>query len=161
MAGGEETFQAYLGRQGLKTTRQRTAIAREFLSSHKHITAEGLHRFVSRKNPAIGLVTVYRTLKLLAQAGVAKERRFGANESCYEPAAAGGHHDHMICKICGKIFEFENVEIEGLQDRVAAEHGFLIQDHKLELYGVCRGCQGRRRAKPRTGMRGIGGTDNR
>lgn len=145
MAGGEEAFKAYLAGQGLKTTRQRTAIARELLSSHRHITAEDLHRSVSRRHPAIGLVTVYRTLKLLARAGVAKERRFGANESRYEPAAAGGHHDHMICNACGRIFEFENVEIEGLQDRVAGQHGFLIEDHKLELYGLCREC---RKVKP-------------
>ena len=148
MVGGEEAFQAYLGRLGLKKTRQRDAIVREFVKARRHITAEDLHRTVARRYPAVGLVTVYRTLKLLAQAGVAKERRFGANESRYEPVVGVGHHDHLICTACGGISEFENVEIEGLQDRVASQHGFLIQDHKLELYGLCRECR-----KPKRGTR--------
>ncbi len=147
MAGGEDAFQAYLGRRGLKRTRQRDAIVREFIKERRHMTAEDLHRAVARRNPAIGLVTVYRTLKLLAGAGFAKERRFGKAESCYEPVLGVGHHDHLICTACGRIFEFENVEIEGLQDRVASQHGFLIQDHKLELYGLCRDCREKKRGK--------------
>ncbi|OGW60481.1 MAG: hypothetical protein A2V83_09250 [Nitrospirae bacterium RBG_16_64_22] len=143
MVGGEEAFQAYLGRRGLKKTRQRDAIVREFVKARRHITAEDLHRTVARRHPAIGLVTVYRTLRLLEGAGLAKERRFGKTESCYEPVLGVGHHDHLICTACGGIFEFENVEIEGLQDRVASQHGFLIQDHKLEMYGICRECRKR------------------
>ena len=59
----------------------------------------------------------------------------------YEPPSSRGHHDHLICRGCGRIVEFENDQIESLQEKVARRHGFIVTDHRMELYGVCGGCR--------------------
>ncbi len=134
-------FQQHLARCGLKATRQRELIARAFFTTSTHISAEALYRRVSGRDPRIGLVTVYRTLKLLMEAGLAHERQFGEGRALFEHASSERHHDHMICTDCGKITEFENCKIEALQEQVARRFGFTLQYHKLELYGFCRDCK--------------------
>ena len=134
-------FQQYLIRSGLKATRQRHVIAKAFFGTDAHISAEALYRRVSGRDRRIGLVTVYRTLKLLMEAGLAHERQFGEGRALFEHASSDRHHDHMICTHCGEITEFENWEIEALQEQVARRLGFTIQHHKLELYGLCRDCR--------------------
>ena len=86
------------------------------------------------------MATVYRTMKLLVEAGIAHERRFEDSLTCYERADAE-HHDHLICTACNKIIEFEDPEIEERQEAVAAKYGFRISNHRLELYGLCAECQ--------------------
>jgi Fur family ferric uptake transcriptional regulator len=134
-------FQQHLTRAGLKATRQRELIVRAFFAINAHISAEALYRRVSGRDRRIGLVTVYRTLKLLKEAGLAHERQFGEGRALFEHASSDRHHDHMICTHCGKITEFENCEIEALQEQVARRLGFTLQYHKLELYGFCRECR--------------------
>ncbi|MDD5560150.1 Fur family transcriptional regulator [Candidatus Methylomirabilis sp.] len=133
-------FKQYLNRAGLKATRQRELIARAFFGTTTHVSAEGLYRRVGGRHPRIGLVTVYRTLKLLKDAGLAHERQFGDGRALFEHASSERHHDHIICTECGKITEFANSEIEALQEQVVRRLGFSIQYHKLELYGLCRDC---------------------
>jgi len=133
-------FHQYLARSGLKATRQRELIARAFFGTPTHISAEALYRRVNGRDRRIGLVTVYRTLKLLKDAGLAHERQFGEGRALFEHATKR-HHDHMICTYCGRITEFENCEIEELQEQVARRFGFTLQDHKLELYGLCQECR--------------------
>ena len=135
-----QRFQQHLTRAGLKATRQRELIARAFFATPSHISAEALYRRVNGRDRRIGLVTVYRTLKLLKQAGLAHERQFGEGRALFEHATKR-HHDHMICTHCGNITEFENCEIEELQEQVARRFGFTLQDHKLELYGQCSECR--------------------
>ncbi len=98
---------------------------------------------------------MYRTLKLLAEAGLAQERRFEDGFTRYEHASPDAHHDHLICTRCGAIIEFENERIEALQQDVARKNRFKVQSHKLELYGLCAGCQGKknRRSVVRTQKR--------
>lgn len=133
-------FQQYLHQAGLKATRQREVIARAFFATTTHVSAEGLYRQVGGRNPRIGLVTVYRTLKLLKNAGLAHERQFGDGRGLFEHASSERHHDHIICTECGKITEFASGEIEALQEQIVRRLGFSIQYHKLELYGRCRDC---------------------
>jgi|SRR3990172_1201338 len=137
----QQNFRQYLVLSGLKATRQRELIARAFFATNTHISAEALYRRVSGRDRRIGLVTVYRTLKLLKEAGLAHERQFGEGRALFEHASSERHHDHMICTHCGKITEFENCEIEELQEQVARRFGFTLQDHKLELYGRCKDCR--------------------
>lgn len=132
-------FQRYLADTGLKRTKQRELVARTFFSLGRHVSAADLHREVRKVDRRIGLVTVYRTLKVLREAGLAEERRFTPDFALFEPTPPR-HHDHMICTRCGRILEFENEAIEALQDDVARRAGFRILSHKLELYGRCRGC---------------------
>ena len=85
--------------------------------------------------------TVYRTLKLLTECGVAFERKFGDGLTRYELADETHHHDHLICVDCGKIIEFEEPKIEELQEKIAARYGFVLKTHKHEMYGSCADCQ--------------------
>lgn len=135
----------YLAGQGLKSTRQRDEILRAFIAAGRHLSAEELYLLVKKSHPRIGYATVYRTLKLLADAGLAEERRFEDGFTRYEYKATDGHHDHLICTRCGRIIEFENERIEQLQQDVARKNKFQVQSHKLELYGLCSDCQGKKK----------------
>jgi Fur family transcriptional regulator, ferric uptake regulator len=137
-----ERLSAYMAKKGLRSTAQRRLIVDTFFEGAPHMTIEDLLTEVRARDRGIGYATVYRTLKLLAECGVASERRFGDGLSRYELAdEASAHHDHLICISCGTIVEFEEPRIEELQDEVAARHGFAITSHKHEMYGVCPDCQ--------------------
>lgn len=129
-----EILKQHLSKNGLKLTRQRENILTTFLKM-EHVTAEQMYRLLSRKDPHIGLATVYRTLKLLCDTGLAQEQHFGS-QTQFDNVAHKGHHDHLICTVCDKIIEFENCQIEELQEEVARKNGFTIRTHKLELYGT-------------------------
>ena len=129
----------HLAKHQLKLTRQREYILQAFLQN-EHITAEQMYRLLAKKDPHIGLATIYRTLNLFCEAGLAQARHFGS-QTQYDNVAHKGHHDHLICTGCGKIVEFENQEIERLQEQVANRNGFTIKTHKLELYGLCSHCR--------------------
>jgi Fur family ferric uptake transcriptional regulator len=134
-------LQAYMVERGLRSTAQRRLIIDTFFSGAPHMTIEDLLNEVRAHDRGIGYATVYRTLKLLAECGVASERRFGDGLSRYELAdEASAHHDHLICVSCGKIIEFEEPRIEELQDEIAAKYGFLVAWHKHEMYGDCAEC---------------------
>lgn len=133
----------FLAGQGLRSTSQRDLIFSVFAEAGQHVSAEELYAQVKKKNPRIGYATVYRTLKLLAEAGLADERRFHDGFTRFEIKTTEAHHDHLICTRCGMILEFENERIEALQKDVARRKGFLVHTHKLELYGLCAKCQGK------------------
>ena len=137
----KKLFHDFITRKGLKSTRQRDIILDCFVSSERHMSIEELYLKLRTKHPGIGYATVYRTLKLFAEAGIANEIQFGDGQTRYEHVNEGEHHDHLVCTHCGDITEFENETIEKLQDEVAASHGFLIETHKLELYGQCARCR--------------------
>jgi Fur family ferric uptake transcriptional regulator len=127
---------------GLKSTRQRETIVQEFLTHQGHLRAEELHARVRKVDERISLATVYRTLKLLEESGLAESHRFGADTTIFEPKREQNeHHDHLICLKCGLIVEFVDDQIEKLQINVAKKHGFSIDWHRLELYGYCRNCR--------------------
>lgn len=132
---------AYLQRMGLKHSRQRERIADAFFAMAGHVTVEEVVVEARRSDPRVSLATVYRTMKLLADSGLAAARQFGDGQTRYEAAGGRGHHDHLICKGCGSIVEFSSERIEFLQVLVARRHGFDVDDHKLELYGRCQRCR--------------------
>jgi len=137
-------FRTYLREQRLKSTAQRDAIVEVFLDGVGHASVEELYGRVRQRNPGIGYATVYRTMKLLTECGVADERHFRNGEARYE-IAEKDHHDHLICERCGKIVEFEEKRIESLQEETAKRLGFELRGHKMELYGVCQECRRDRR----------------
>ena len=131
-------FEEYARRHGLKSTQQRDVIVDLFLRSSGHISIEDLLTKVRKRAPKVGYATVYRTLKLLTDAGIAAPRQFGDGQTRFEVVGEHGHHDHLICVQCGLILEFENDTIEQLQDEMAEKMGgFKLVRHKLELYGLC------------------------
>lgn len=135
-------LRAFIDKNGLKTSRQRELIADVFFEAGGHLSIDELLDRVRRSDPKVGQATVYRTMKLLTKCGLAESRQFGDGHTRYEPAfESQEHHDHLICTVCGDIIEFVNPQIEQLQHRVARQHGFTVSHHKMELYGVCPGCQ--------------------
>jgi Fur family ferric uptake transcriptional regulator len=137
----KEILLEHLQRAGLRRTGQRDLILETFLRTEEHLTSEDLYRLVQREDPSVGHTTVYRTLKLLTEAGLAREVRFGDNKTYYEHHYNHQHHDHMICTGCGKVIEFYSPEIEALQDQMADNFGFQPTHHSLRLWGVCSDCQ--------------------
>ncbi len=139
---------AYMAEKGLRSTAQRRLIVDTFFDGAAHMTIEDLLNEVRVHDRGIGYATVYRTLKLLAECGVASERKFVDGLSRYELADdASAHHDHLICVSCGKITEFEEPRIEALQDEIAVRHGFEVSSHKHEMYGTCSDCRATRGAR--------------
>jgi len=139
---------SYMSKKGLRSTAQRRLIVDTFFGGASHMTIEDLLNEVRSHDRGIGYATVYRTLKLLAECGVASERRFGDGLSRYELADdASAHHDHLICVSCGKIVEFEEPRIEALQEEIAVRHGFDVSSHKHEMYGTCPECRAAEQAE--------------
>jgi len=136
----KQQFRDYLTREGLKSTSQREIILDEFLKASSHLSTEDLYLRLRKNFPNIGYATVHRTLKLFSECGIAAERHFGDGQTRYELASDEEHHDHLICTCCNSIIEFENPEIERLQDEVARQHGFVIERHRLEIFGLCAKC---------------------
>ena len=136
----KDPWRAYLRQKRLKTTQQREAIVDAFLRSSGHVALEDLLSSARKKNPGVGLATVYRTVKLLEDAGIATSRQFGSGQTLYE--VSGQHHDHIICQSCHYIVEFESDEIERLQADIAKRHGFKIVNHRHEVFGLCEKAAG-------------------
>ena len=136
-------FLDHIQTAGLRRTGQRDLILEIFLSTEEHLTSEDLYALVHKRDASVGLTTVYRTLKLLTEAGLAREVRFGDNRTYYEHHYNHEHHDHMICTHCGKVIEFFSPAIEDLQDQMASNFGFKPTHHSLRMWGVCSTCQGK------------------
>lgn len=133
---------------GGKRSKSRSRIIREFFLSGRHVTIEELTRTVRGGAPGTGAATVYRTLKLLEKMGFAKELDFGDGAKRYESNLAA-HHDHLVCRTCGVVMEFEDEGIEAMQEQVARKHGFHPVAHRLEIYGYCRSCRPETRRRER------------
>lgn len=130
-----------MAEKGLKNTRQRNFIIETFFSLEGHISVEELWSHVRKHDVRVSVATIYRTMKLLSDCGLAHAQNFGDGQTRYEAAVGREHHDHLICTQCQTIVEFENDRIEALQEGVARKHGFWVTSHKMELYGLCRSCQ--------------------
>jgi Fur family ferric uptake transcriptional regulator len=135
-------FREWLRERGLKTTSQRDDIARTFLEADRHISVEELYAEVKEVNARVGYATVYRTLRLLKECGLAVERHFNDGEARFEAAEDERRaHDHFICERCSRILEFSSTEIDLLDERIAKKLGAVVTRHRLELYGICRECR--------------------
>ena len=128
MRGGD------LRKAGLKVTQPRKRIL-ELLedAGTKHLTADDIYRVLMQSGEDIGLATVYRVLNQFEGAGLVVKHNFEGGQAYYE-LDSGDHHDHMVCVETGTVTEFVNEEIEKLQSKIAAEHGYEIEDHSLVIY---------------------------
>ncbi|MBJ95911.1 MAG: transcriptional repressor [Rickettsiales bacterium] len=139
-----DRLRVHLLQNGLKQTRQREEILRAFIECGGHVSIDELLAYVKERHPRIGHATIYRTMRLFVDARIAAERKFLDGPARYETAEVfdEDHHDHLICTSCAVIVEFENDQIEQLQELVASQHGFELTSHKMELYGLCPNCRG-------------------
>jgi Fur family transcriptional regulator, ferric uptake regulator len=147
-----QSLDDYMIEKGLRTTEQRRLIVATFFDTKEHLTIDELLERVRALDSRVGYATVYRTMKMLAEGGIANELHFGDGLARYELADAEHHHDHLICDECGMIVEFEEPLIEELQERIATRYGFEVLHHKHELYGRCKdreACLARKKSRLR------------
>lgn len=121
--------------KGLKMTEQRRVIARVLSDAEDHPDVEEVYRRASEQDSKISIATVYRTMRLFEDEGIVERHDFGDGRARYEEVS-DEHHDHLINVKTGRVIEFQNEEIERLQERVAREHGLELVGHRLELYGI-------------------------
>ena len=123
---------------GLKATLPRIKIIEVFQQSvDRHLTAEDVYKTLLNEGSDIALATVYRVLMQFEQAGILARSHFESGKSVFE-LNEGTHHDHLLCLTCGRVEEFFDAEIEARQRDVAASRGFVLQEHALSLYAVCK-----------------------
>ncbi len=134
-------FLAFMSRKGMNTTSQRRTIAEVFLDLPGHHSLEEFYQYILKRDSGIGQTTVYRTLKLLCDAGLATEIHFTDGITRYEIAKPDSHHDHLVCLECGKIVEICDARIEMIQRELAETYGFRLRGHVHNLYGICADCR--------------------
>ena len=129
-----------LRQQGYKLTPQRRAVIGVIASTQDHLTPAAIYERVHQDYPNIGLVTVYRTLEILAGLGLICELHAGGSCHSYT-IGTPEHHHHLICSDCGKVVDFAGYDLSALEQRLSLETGFDIEDHLLEFTGLCQTCQ--------------------
>jgi Fur family ferric uptake transcriptional regulator len=139
-----QSLRVFLRARGLRMTGEREALVRAALARRSHFTLDELVHDVVRHDTTASRATVYRSLPILIAAGILQPALVTDEPRRFELAFGRKHHDHLWCRRCGKVVEFQSEAIEGLQLEMAARHGFALTGHVLELIGDCAAC---RRAK--------------
>jgi len=135
-------FKDILKHNNLKFTKQREAVLKTMYNNDEHFSPESLYMLIKENYPKlnVGIATVYRTLNLLEESDIVTSLSFGSSGKKFE-LANKPHHDHMICKMCDEIIEFEDEKIEKKQEEIASKYGFKLTSHLMQLYGICSKCQ--------------------
>ncbi len=130
-----------LRRRGYRLTTQRRAVLDVIARSRDHLTPGEIHQQVVRRHPGVGLVSVYRTLALLADMGLICEVHVGGNCRSYLLRRPLGHHHHLVCSDCGRVVDFSDCDLGQLEKRLAEDTGYEIEGHLLEFAGRCPDCR--------------------
>ncbi len=131
----------HIRQKSLRSSEKRLTILEAFLEADRHLTAEELYAAVRKKDPSIGIATIYRTLQLFTECGISGELSLGDTVTRYYPTGGKEHHDHLICLRCGRVVNILSSGIEKTQERLARKNGFLLESHRLDLFGVCGDCR--------------------
>lgn len=133
-----EKFKEFLLTKGLRMTRERATVLEEVFATHEHFEAEQLVQRLAEQR--ISRSTGYRTVKLLEEAGLIRKVARQDLRDVYEHDYGYPQHDHLICKKCGTLIEFQQSEISSILEEVARRHGFRMEGHRLEVSGLCDTC---------------------
>jgi Fur family ferric uptake transcriptional regulator len=136
----ENVFREYLRDRGLKYTGERQSILQAVMHKDEHFEAEQLLLGLRQKDSRVGKATVYRTLKLLVACGIVKEVHFSNKQAHYEHTYGQDPHDHMVCRRCGRIIEFDAADVLRLRRAIAMEHRFHALAHRFSIMGLCEAC---------------------
>ncbi len=127
-----------LSRKNQRLTPQRRVIAEALFHDGVHRNVDELYQLVRDRDRTVGHATVYRTMKLLQELDLVSANNFADGSARYEVAGAGdAHHDHLVCRTCDHIVEFEDDQVERLQEAIATRLGFVLRDHRMVLFGDC------------------------
>lgn len=136
----EHVFREYLRDRGLKYTGERRALLLAVMRNDEHFEAERLLLGLRQQGARVGKATIYRTLKLLVDCGIVKEVHFSNKQVHYEHTYGQDPHDHMVCRRCGRIIEFDAAEVVKLRTLLAAGQGFHALSHRFQIMGLCQAC---------------------
>jgi Fur family ferric uptake transcriptional regulator len=141
MKRAEKFFIQYLRDNNLKVTKERLMLLDELFSSTGHLDADSLLFQLRNQGKRVSRATIYRTLDLLVQCGLARKSRLGREHYVYERVTPGKRHDHMVCTGCGRIIEFYDADLDERQRQVCLEHNFRPSFYSLQIQGLCAECQ--------------------
>jgi Fur family ferric uptake transcriptional regulator len=144
----QEILHRHLKGVGLKQTAQRDVILHTFLETRDHLSTDELHRLVQKKDARIGYTTVYRTLKLLAECGLASEVAFHDGIARYEHQYNRRSHHHMVCTGCGSSVEFFSHQVGELEQEIGHKYHYVTTRHTFQIYGVCEDCRKKNHTQP-------------
>ena len=136
----KENFEHFVVQKGLRHTKQRNKVLDVFLATEKHVTVQELYDLVRKKDKRIGYATVARTVKLMCDSGICRQVDFGDGSLRYEHKYGHEHHDHLICLKCGKFEEIYSPKLERIQMELVKKHGYIQENHKLDIFGLCPRC---------------------
>ena len=125
---------------GIRSTRQRTAVADVLSRVDGFRSAQDLHDLLRHEGASVGLTTVYRHLQALSEAGQVDVLRTDDGEAVYRRCPTDAHHHHLVCRSCGRSVEVEGPEVEAWASAVARQHGFTAVTHTVEVFGTCTEC---------------------
>ncbi len=136
----ENIFREYLRDRGLKYTPERQTLLREVLGTDEHFEAEQLLIALRQTGRRVAKATIYRTLPLLVQCGIIKQVQFGDKMTHYEHTFGQDPHDHMVCRRCRRIIEFDSADVERLRTILATRNRFHAIAHRFQITGLCWEC---------------------
>jgi Fur family ferric uptake transcriptional regulator len=140
IATAENIFGEFLRDRGLKYTGERKRLIACVMRNDEHFEAEQLLRQMRQAGIRVGKATIYRTLKLLVACGIIKEVHFSNKQVHYEHTYGQDPHDHMVCRRCGRIIEFDAADVLRLRTAIAAGHRFHALAHRFQITGLCEAC---------------------
>jgi Fur family ferric uptake transcriptional regulator len=138
----ESIFREYLRDHGLKYTPERAMLLQEVLSNPEHFEAEQLLISLRQAGKRVAKATIYRTLPLLVDCGIINQVQFGDTMAHYEHTFGQPAHDHMVCRRCRRIVEFDSSEVLRLREEISGRHNFEPISHRFQISGVCAQCRG-------------------
>ena len=144
MKSAENRLNDHIKNSGLRPSSQRNSILSIIQMEKRHYTVEEIYEIAKKTDSGIGIATVYRTIRLFCDAGIAREIQLLNDVTRYEVITDNTHHDHLICADCGMFVEISSDIIEKEQSLIALNYGFELTDHNLILYGICKECSDKR-----------------
>jgi Fur family ferric uptake transcriptional regulator len=136
-----DVFREFIRKKGLRNTPEREQVVKVVFSIHDHFDVDELYSLLRGQNDKISKATVYRTIPLLLESGLIQEAYFEDGHLHYEHIYGHAHHCHLRCLDCGKVVEFTDEAVQGVEDKVGDLYDFLVTGHKLDVYGYCVKCK--------------------